>query len=43
VEQLLRRGGHKTIRQNGLPLVEQGVTTQDELDRVCGCMEGGEA
>jgi type II secretory ATPase GspE/PulE/Tfp pilus assembly ATPase PilB-like protein len=38
---LLQRRGHATILADGQRLVEAGVTTQDELRKVCGTAETG--
>ena len=36
LEAILRERGHSTLRQNGRRLVAKGITTEGELDRVCG-------
>ena len=39
---ILYRRGHMTMQQNGLGLVAAGVTTQEEMDKVCGVVEKGQ-
>ncbi|MCE5276869.1 MAG: GspE/PulE family protein [Planctomycetaceae bacterium] len=39
---LLTRKGHMNLRQNGMHLVQTGVTTREELLRVCGRSDDGE-
>ena len=36
LEKLLDEQGHKNMLEDGLRLVEDGLTTQDEIDKVCG-------
>ena len=36
LEQILARRGHMSMRQDGRRLVGEGITTQEELDKVCG-------
>jgi len=36
LEQILRDKGHTTMIADGLRLVEDGITTRDELNKVCG-------
>ena len=36
LEQILKDKGHTTMRTDGLRLVNEGITTQDELNKVCG-------
>lgn len=40
LEEILRKRGHMNIYQNGMKWVNEGVTSQAELDRVCGISEG---
>ncbi len=40
LQALLQRRGHATLLTNGRELVETGITTQDELRKVCGTNEG---
>ena len=35
IEQILEDKGHTTMLQDGVRLVEQGVTTREELEKVC--------
>ncbi len=36
MEAILKAHGHMDLRQNGQCLVEQGITSAEELDKVCG-------
>jgi len=40
LERLLRERGHTNMVADGRRLVEQGITTQDELEKVCGVFRG---
>ncbi len=41
LEQVLRDRGHTTMLTDGKRLVGEGVTTQDELNKVCGIVSDG--
>ena len=40
LKELLNRKGHMTLRHHGMQLVRDGVTTREELARVCGHADG---
>jgi type II secretory ATPase GspE/PulE/Tfp pilus assembly ATPase PilB-like protein len=40
LEAILARRGHMSLRQEGARLVADGITTKEEMDKVCGA--GGE-
>ena len=39
LEKILQNKGHTTMLTDGRRLVDEGVTTQDELNKVCGISE----
>ena len=39
LEEILKDKGHTTMLTDGLRLVNEGITTQDELNKVCGITE----
>ena len=42
LDSILARRGHMTMLQNGAALVAAGITTQQELNKVCGVVEKGQ-
>jgi general secretion pathway protein E len=36
MEEILKSRGHMNMAQDGRRLISEGVTTQDEIDKVCG-------
>jgi type II secretory ATPase GspE/PulE/Tfp pilus assembly ATPase PilB-like protein len=41
LEEILKNKGHTTMLADGRRLVTDGITTQDELNKVCGIASGG--
>jgi len=41
LENILKNKGHTTMFTDGRRLVSDGITTQDELDKVCGIVSEG--
>jgi type II secretory ATPase GspE/PulE/Tfp pilus assembly ATPase PilB-like protein len=42
LEEILKSGGHTNMPTDGRRLVSNGITTQDELNKVCGIISGEE-
>ena len=40
LEEILKGKGHTTMLADGRRLVDEGVTTQDELNKACGILPG---